>query len=56
MTQEQVATTQALVARLESGRVKPSTRTLGALCATNTRLRIRFHLLGPLASSSHAFY
>nr|WP_294554783.1 helix-turn-helix domain-containing protein [uncultured Rhodopila sp.] len=47
MTQEQVAaamgTTQAFVARLESGRVMPSTRTLERFAkATHTRLRIRF--------------
>jgi ribosome-binding protein aMBF1 (putative translation factor) len=44
-TQEQLAermhTTQAVIARLESGRVKPSTRTLERLApATGTRLRI----------------
>ena len=47
MTQAQVAlamgTTQAAVARLEGGRVKPSTRTLERFAkATGTRLRIRF--------------
>ena len=47
MTQEQVAkamgTTQAVVARLESGKTMPSTRTLEHFAkATNTRLRIRF--------------
>jgi DNA-binding XRE family transcriptional regulator len=47
MTQEQVAkamgTTQAAVARLESGRSKPSTRTLQRFAdATQTRLRISF--------------
>ena len=47
MTQEQVAramgTTQAAIARLEGGRVKPSTRTLERFAkATGTRLRIRF--------------
>ena len=47
MTQEQVAeamgTTQAVVARLESGKVRPSTRTLERFAkATGTRLRIRF--------------
>jgi transcriptional regulator with XRE-family HTH domain len=36
-------TTQAVIARLESGRVKPSTRTLERLAkATGTRLRITF--------------
>jgi ribosome-binding protein aMBF1 (putative translation factor) len=47
LTQEQLAhrmdTTQAVIARLESGRVKPSTRTLERLAkATGTRLRITF--------------
>jgi DNA-binding XRE family transcriptional regulator len=47
MTQEQVAeamgTTQAVIARLESGRVRPSTRTLDRFAmATKTRLRISF--------------
>jgi len=47
MTQEQVAkamgTTQAVVARLESGKVLPSTRTLERFAkATRTRLRITF--------------
>ena len=47
MTQAQVAqamgTTQAVIARLESGRTKPSTRTLERFAqATGTRLRILF--------------
>ncbi len=47
MTQEQVAkamgTTQAVVARLESGKTLPSTRTLERFAkATKTRLRISF--------------
>jgi ribosome-binding protein aMBF1 (putative translation factor) len=47
MTQEEVAkamgTTQAVVARLESGRTLPSTRTLKRFAdATRTRLRISF--------------
>jgi ribosome-binding protein aMBF1 (putative translation factor) len=47
MTQEQVAkamgTTQAVIARLEGGRAKPSTRTLERFAkATGTRLRIAF--------------
>jgi ribosome-binding protein aMBF1 (putative translation factor) len=47
MTQEEVAsamgTTQAAVARLESGRSRPSTRTLRRFAeATGTRLRISF--------------
>jgi transcriptional regulator with XRE-family HTH domain len=51
MTQEEVAqamgTTQAVVARLESGRAKPSTRTLERFAeATGTRLRISFEPVG----------
>jgi len=47
LTQEQVAeamgTTQAFIARLESGRGLPSTRTLERFAkATHTRLRISF--------------
>jgi ribosome-binding protein aMBF1 (putative translation factor) len=47
MTQEDVAvamgTTQAVIARLESGRTMPSTRTLQRYAkATGTRLRISF--------------
>ena len=47
MTQEQVAaamgTTQAVVARVESGKTMPSTRTLERFAkATGTKLRIRF--------------
>ena len=47
LTQEQVAarmgTTQAVIARLESGRVMPSTRTLKRFAdATGTQLRISF--------------
>ena len=47
MTQEQVArrmkTTQAVIARLESGGSKPSTRTLERFArATGSRLRISF--------------
>jgi len=47
MTQAEVAeamgTTQAVVARLESGRAMPSTRTLQRFAkATNSRLRISF--------------
>jgi ribosome-binding protein aMBF1 (putative translation factor) len=47
MTQEEVAvamgTTQAVIARLESGRTMPSTRTLKRYAAaTRTKLRIRF--------------
>jgi len=52
LTQEQLAarmnTSQAVIARLESGRVKPSTRTLERLAAaTGMRLRISFE---PLAA------
>lgn len=47
MTQQEVAeamgTTQAVIARLESGRSMPSTRTLARFAeATRTRLRISF--------------
>jgi transcriptional regulator with XRE-family HTH domain len=47
LTQQQLArrmrTTQAVIARLESGRVKPSTRTLERLAAaTGMRLKISF--------------
>ena len=53
MTQEEVAkamgTTQAVVARLESGRTMPSTRTLERFAkATRTRLRISFEPQGPI--------
>jgi ribosome-binding protein aMBF1 (putative translation factor) len=52
MTQEEVAkamgTTQAVVARLESGRTMPSTRTLERFAkATHTRLRISFEPENP---------
>jgi hypothetical protein len=44
-------TTQAVIARLESGRVKPSTRTLERLAAaTGMRLRISFE---PAAADLH---
>jgi transcriptional regulator with XRE-family HTH domain len=51
LTQEQVAermhTTQTVVARLESGRAKPSTRTLQRFAAaTGARLRITFEPQG----------
>jgi len=47
LTQEQLAqrmdTTQSVIARLESGRTRPSTQTLQRLAvATGTRLRISF--------------
>jgi len=53
MTQEQVAaameTTQAAIARLESGRIRPTTRTLEQFAkATHTRLRISFEPEKPL--------
>ena len=52
MTQEPVAdamgTTQAVIARLESGRVLPSARTLQRFArATHTRLRITFERENP---------
>jgi ribosome-binding protein aMBF1 (putative translation factor) len=52
LTQQQLAermrTTQAVIARLESGRVKPSTRTLERLAAaTGMRLRISFEPIPP---------
>lgn len=52
LTQEEVAqrmkTTQTVIARLESGRVKPSTRTLERFAAaTGTRLRISFEPTSP---------
>jgi transcriptional regulator with XRE-family HTH domain len=64
MTQEQVAkamgTTQAVIARLESGSVLPSTRTLERFAkATRTRLRISFapEILGRRARhSSRSFH
>jgi ribosome-binding protein aMBF1 (putative translation factor) len=56
MTQEQVAramgTTQAVVARLESGKAMPSTRTLERFAkATRTRLRISFEPEKPRKSA-----
>jgi transcriptional regulator with XRE-family HTH domain len=52
LTQEQVAqrmnTTQTVVARLESGKTKPSTRTLERFAqATGARLRISFEFSRP---------
>ncbi len=52
MTQEQVAeamgTTQAVVARLEGGRIHPTTRTLERFAkATGTKLRISFEPAKP---------
>jgi transcriptional regulator with XRE-family HTH domain len=55
LTQEQVAlrmkTTQSVIARLESGRIRPSTRTLERFAeATGTRLRIEFE--GPAGAGA----
>jgi ribosome-binding protein aMBF1 (putative translation factor) len=52
LTQAQLAermhTTQAVIARLESGRVMPSTRTLERLAtATGSRLKISFEPIQP---------
>lgn len=54
LTQEQLArkmdTTQSVIARLESGRVRPSTKTLEKLArATKTRLKISFEATGDAA-------
>ncbi len=51
LTQEQLAqrmaTTQSVIARLESGRTRPSTQTLERLAsATGTRLKITFEPFG----------
>ena len=51
LTQEQLAkrmkTTQSVIARLENGRTRPSTKTLERLArATGTRLRISFEAVG----------
>ena len=51
LTQEQLArrmhTTQSVIARLEGGRTRPSTKTLERLAAaTGTRLRIAFEPAG----------
>lgn len=59
MTQEQVAkamgTTQAVVARLESGRAMPSTRTLARYAtATGTKLRVSFEPDKPRPPTRHA--
>jgi transcriptional regulator with XRE-family HTH domain len=50
LTQEQLAkrmaTTQSVIARLESGRTRPSTQTLERLAAaTGTRLKISFEVV-----------
>jgi transcriptional regulator with XRE-family HTH domain len=51
---ERMDTTQAILARLESGRVKPSTRTLARLAAaTGLRLRISFEPMPGLRSSAY---
>jgi ribosome-binding protein aMBF1 (putative translation factor) len=52
LTQEQLAvrmeTTQSVIARLESGKTRPSTQTLERLAlATGTRLQISFEPIGP---------
>jgi ribosome-binding protein aMBF1 (putative translation factor) len=52
LTQEQLAqrmdTTQSVIARLESGRTRPSTQTLTRIAdATGTRLRISFEPARP---------
>ena len=54
LTQAQLAnrmkTTQSAVARLEGGRVRPSTRTLEKIAkATGTRLKITFETTGEVA-------
>lgn len=54
LTQEQLArkmdTTQSVIARLESGRTRPSTKTLEKLArATKTRLKISFEATGDAA-------
>ncbi len=51
LTQEQLArrmeTTQSVIARLESGRARPSTKTLEKLArATGSRLKISFEAAG----------
>ena len=59
LTQQQLAkrmsTTQSVIARLESGRIRPSTQTLERLAlATGTRLRISFEPEGPGRRDSRA--
>lgn len=54
LTQDQLAkrmkTTQSVIARLESGRTRPSTKTLAKLAqATGTRLKISFEATGDSA-------
>ncbi|MFC3323778.1 helix-turn-helix domain-containing protein [Mesorhizobium cantuariense] len=58
MTQEEVAvamgTTQAVIARLESGRNMPSTRTLQRFAkATGSKLRISFESAKPKSRTGH---
>ncbi|RUW61359.1 helix-turn-helix transcriptional regulator [Mesorhizobium sp. M7A.F.Ca.US.008.03.1.1] len=58
MTQEEVATamgtTQAVIARLESGRNMPSTRTLQRFAkATGSKLRISFEPAEPKSRTGH---
>ncbi len=55
LTQAQLAkrmrTTQSVIARLEGGRVRPSTKTLERIArATGTRLRISFEEGSPLGA------
>ena len=57
LTQEELAkrmnTTQTVIARLESGRVMPSTRTLERLAkATGHRLRISFEPIGQRSANA----
>jgi len=52
LTQAQLArrmkTTQSVIARLEGGRVNPSTETLARIAkATGSRLKIGFEFIGP---------
>jgi transcriptional regulator with XRE-family HTH domain len=59
LTQEQLAkrmgTTQPVVARLESGRVRPSTRTLERFArATGSRLKVSFEPRLPQARAKNA--
>ncbi len=58
LTQQQLAdrmhTTQSVIARLEGGRVQPSTQTLQRIAdATGTRLKISFEPVGAAPKPSH---
>ncbi len=60
LTQEQLAelmeTSQSAVARMESGKVMPSGRTLERFAkATGTRLRISFELQAPIPAGARRF-